>query len=90
VADIEECWDHIYTLWDELDLEYVLAAIWPVEKRWQIDALMQRIEAMDDTVTEIAFDEALALAELDDDNECVELLKHQKAHGDFSRERKVR
>jgi hypothetical protein len=50
MIDIEESWDLIYDLWNELDLEHVLAEIWPVECRWQLDLLAGRIERMDEAV----------------------------------------
>jgi hypothetical protein len=90
MIDIEECWDLIYDLWNELDLEHVLAEIWPVERRWQLDLLAARIERMDEAVTEMALDRLLALALADDDDECVASLESERANGDFVRERKIR
>jgi hypothetical protein len=85
MADIEECWGLIYDLWNEFDLEHVLAEIWPVERRWQLDLLAARIERMEEAVTEMAFDEMAALALADDDAECVKSLQAKKANGDFVR-----
>jgi hypothetical protein len=85
MADVEECSNLIYDLWDSLDLEHVLAEIWPVERRWQLDLLAARIERMEEAVTEMAFDEMVALALADDDDECVASLESEKANGDFVR-----
>jgi hypothetical protein len=41
-------WELVRDLWNELELEDVLARIWPLQKQWQLDLLSRRMRAMDE------------------------------------------
>jgi hypothetical protein len=40
-------WDEFYGLWSELNVEQVLIDHWPVPYRWQIERLLERLEAVE-------------------------------------------
>jgi hypothetical protein len=57
--DPEEQWGLVTQLWDELDVEHILAEHIPLERRWQLDRLVERIRRLDEILKEIAYVEAV-------------------------------
>jgi hypothetical protein len=66
IDDAECQWDLIRDLWNQLDLDDVLARDWPIEKRWQVDLLLNRMRAMDEMFDEYAYEQLLNEWELDE------------------------
>jgi hypothetical protein len=54
-GDAEYRWNLIRDLWNQLELNDVLARDWPIDKRWQLDLLFTRMRAMDEMVEDYAF-----------------------------------
>jgi len=57
IYDAVRQWDLIRDLWNQLEVDDVLARDWPIEKRWQLDSLLSRIRAMDEMFEEYDFEQ---------------------------------
>jgi hypothetical protein len=65
--DPEMQWALIRALWDELDIEHILAGLMPLGRRWQLDLLVRRVRHMDQIFDEAAFAGARFLPVVIDD-----------------------
>jgi hypothetical protein len=88
MIDLEEQWNLITEAWDWLNIEQILTERVPLDRRWQVDVLIERMRCMDRAFEEKAYLEALVLAEMDGDEEAIadlnELLgfrKKERQHG---------
>jgi hypothetical protein len=78
--DPEDQWELVCSLWDELDVERILAEQIPLHQRWQLDRLVEHMRRMDEIFAEQAYLQARFLAEMDGDDECIESLDSERAN----------
>jgi hypothetical protein len=55
IGEIEPRWHLVRSLWDELDIEHLLAQQWLSARRWQLDLFGHPIRAMDEMYEEPAW-----------------------------------
>jgi hypothetical protein len=54
IVDPEEQWELIHDLWDQLDIGRIVAEHIPLDRRWQLDRLIERVRHMDEICDEYA------------------------------------